>query len=122
SDAPAQHQESDRALLDAAVAALDALEWRHAQTAPPLHGRRFLLLHRERVWSKSEQCWMGWERKRGKLEQLVDLLAAPSAGAAAARSPFIDLGDRSRPAAGTPYIVTLDSDTGLPSGTLRALV
>ena len=121
-DAPAQHQQGDRALLDAAAAALDALELRHAQTAPPRHGRRFVLLHRERVWSTSEQCWMGWERKRGKLEQLVQWMAAPSAGAAAAAAPFMDLGERSRLAAATPYIVTLDSDTGLPPGTLRALV
>ena len=68
---------------------------------------------------------MGWERKRGKLEQLVDLLAASSSDAtanASYQSPFMDLGERSRPAAATPYIVTLDSDTGLPSGTLRSLV
>lgn len=124
-DAPAQHLEGDRALLDAAVAALDALELRHAQAAPPPQGRRFLLLHRQRVWSQSEQCWMGWERKRGKLEQLVELLAATAQGPAsspAVPAPFVDLGACSRPAGGTPYIVTLDSDTGLPPGTLRALV
>ena len=37
-------------------------------------GERFLLLHRRRVWSESEQRWMGWERKRGKLEELNRLL------------------------------------------------
>ena len=35
---------------------------------------RFLLLHRRRVWSESEGCWLGWERKRGKLEELNRLL------------------------------------------------
>ena len=35
---------------------------------------RFLLLHRRRVWNAREGTWMGWERKRGKLEQLNQLL------------------------------------------------
>ena len=34
----------------------------------------------------------------------------------------MDLGLLSQPVPGTPYVVTLDSDTGLPPGTLRALV
>ena len=37
-------------------------------TRPPADmPRRFLLLHRDRRWSESEQRWIGWERKRGKL-------------------------------------------------------
>ena len=116
-DADAARREGDSALLDAAVAALDALEERYANGTAWALGRRFLLLHRERTWSPTEQCWLGWERKRGKLEQLLGVLAEP-----ASASPFIDLGGRSRPAAGTPYVVTLDSDTVLPPGALRALV
>ena len=34
-----------------------------------LHGAdRFFLFHRERRWNEREQRWMGWERKRGKLD------------------------------------------------------
>ena len=114
-DASTPHTPGDAALLQTAQAALDALELRHS-AAPLALGRRFLLLHRERRWSDSEQCWMGWERKRGKLEQLVQVLAADTAW------PFMDLGACSRLARTTPYVVTLDSDTGLPPGALRALV
>ena len=115
-DAATEHKDGDDALLQAAVAAIDALEQRHSRAAPPVQGRRFLLLHRARTWAPSEQSWIGWERKRGKLEQLIAVLATGAA------SPFIDLGARSSPAPGTPYIVTLDSDTGLLPGALRALV
>ena len=80
--------------------------------APP----RFLLLHRERRFSATEQRWIGWERKRGKLELLVAALATGDATA------FLDLGELSRIAPGTPYLVTLDSDTQLPPGRLRELV
>ena len=33
-------------------------------------GGRFYLFHRDRTWSESEQQFIGWERKRGKLEEL----------------------------------------------------
>ena len=35
---------------------------------------RFYLFHRNRVWTESEQAFIGWERKRGKLEMLNRLL------------------------------------------------
>ncbi len=115
-DAATETVDRDGALLQTAMEAIDTLEARHRRQAPPVQGRRFLLLHRGRTWAPSEQSWIGWERKRGKLEQLIEMLAT------GAQSPFMDLGERSRPSAGTPYILTLDSDTGLPPGALRALV
>ena len=80
---------------------------------------RFLLLHRPRQWSETEQRWIGWERKRGKLEQLIRWLVDGHAQGQA--SPFVDLGNLSRPCAGVRSIVTLDSDTGMPPGRLREL-
>ncbi len=119
-DADGPHSATDQTLLDEAVHRIEWLNVRYPEppasdgsAAPP----RFILLHRPRTFSESEQRWIGWERKRGKLEQLLAALAEP-----AAPSPFIDLGERSRCAAGTPYIVTLDSDTQLPPGRLRELV
>ena len=35
---------------------------------------RFHLFHRRRQWCESEEKWMGWERKRGKLEEFNRLL------------------------------------------------
>ena len=116
-DAQTAHGEGDAALVAQALAALEALEASYPPSVPWMQERRFLLLHRERTWSNSEQRWMGWERKRGKLEQLLGVLAEP-----AADSPFMDLGAHSHPMAGTLYVVTLDSDTVLPPGSLRALV
>jgi cyclic beta-1,2-glucan synthetase len=103
--------------------------------------QRFILLHRPRRYSHSEQAWIGWERKRGKLEQLIAVLAE-GAGAGsnnnssnnnsntleANRSStgingaFLDLGLASRLAPCTPYVLTLDADTHLPPGRLRDLV
>ncbi|MBL0087485.1 MAG: carbohydrate-binding protein [Ideonella sp.] len=115
-DSDAPQAASDAGLLAEAVRAVDELEACYGAPADGSAPRRFLLLQRERRWSESEQRWIGWERKRGKLEQLVALLTGHD------RSAFIDLGPVSQPAAGTPYVVTLDSDTVLPPGALKALV
>jgi cyclic beta-1,2-glucan synthetase len=123
-DAPSTEQPTDQPLLELARAQLTELNLRHPP-APALMGEppalRFLLLHRQRRFSPTEQAWIGWERKRGKLEQLVHLLAEPGAQALT-EADFIDLGELSRPQRGTRYIVTLDSDTQLPPGRLRELV
>lgn len=117
-DAPAEKLPSDEPLLALAVAALDALNRSHGHAVPG-EAPRFVLLHRMRQHSLTEQAWIGWERKRGKLEQLVAALAQPSPAHAGA---FIDLGELSRLAPATRYLVTLDSDTQLPQGQLQALV
>ena len=110
---------SDAALLDAAVRAITVLNARHAPA--PHRAPRFIVLHRARTFSQTEQRYIGWERKRGKLEQLIGLLATPAAGSVAP-GPFIDLGEWSRVEPDTRYIVTLDGDTQLPPGRLRDLV
>ena len=113
-DAPAERAETDLALLDAAVQAIDKLNTLY----PVEEGQapRFIVLHRDRQFSESEQCWLGWERKRGKLEQLLKMLAEGST------SPFIDLGRACEVGPGVRYVLTLDSDTRLPPGRLRDLV
>src|SRR4030095_16598462 len=70
-DADSEHMPDDEALLDIAVLGIARLNRKYG---PATGGERFLLLHRRRVWSESEQRWMGWERKRGKLAELNKLL------------------------------------------------
>ncbi len=112
-DADTARAPGDDTLLAQAVQQIAALN----ATYPSDDGTpRFIILHRERRYNETEQRWIGWERKRGKLEQLVAVLAQ------GARAEFLDLGAASCIAPGTRYILTLDSDTQLPPGTLRELV
>ena len=116
-DADRAHVAADDALLAEARTRIRNLNARHPVEDPAHDGApRFILLHRERTFSKSEGRWIGDERKRGKLELLVAALAEGCQGA------FLDLGQESRIAPDTPYLVTLDSDTQLPPGRLRDLV
>ncbi|MES2950840.1 MAG: glucoamylase family protein [Pseudomonadota bacterium] len=116
-DAEAPTLDSDGRLLALAQRQIEVLNVRYPR---PVDGDssapRFILLHRERKFSDSEQRWIGWERKRGKLEQLVAALAHGGSTA------FLDLGLASRLEGNIQYLVTLDSDTQLPPGRLRELV
>ena len=116
-DAATAQTASDAGLLDDARTQVALLNTRYPRTGEdPTAGPRFILLHRARSYSNTERCWIGWERKRGKLELLLGALAVGSHGA------FLDLGALSVMASGTRYLVTLDSDTQLPPGRLRELV
>src|SRR5665647_230994 len=106
SDAPVATLPGDAALLQDALAQVAALNARHP--APDGCAPRFLLMHRPRSWCETEQRWLGWERKRGKLEQLLLTLATGS------MAGFTPLAPGLRLAHGIRYVVTLDSDTGLP--------
>ncbi len=116
-DADTAQLASDAPLLDSATQQIRELNARFPNEAQETGAApRFIVLHRTRRFSETEQRWIGWERKRGKLELLVAALAEGCATA------FLNMGDESRIAADTQYIVTLDSDTQLPPGRLRELV
>jgi cyclic beta-1,2-glucan synthetase len=66
-DADEVHKEEDAELLQLAIEGLEALNQRYGT-------KRFYLFHRNRLWTESEQAFIGWERKRGKLEMLNGLL------------------------------------------------
>jgi cyclic beta-1,2-glucan synthetase len=109
-DSKAQHADSDAALLAAAAAGIARLNGLYGK-APG--GDRFMLLHRRRVWNAGEARWIGWERKRGKLHELNQLLRG------SIDTTFLD---PPPVPAGVRYVVTLDADTRLPHGAVRRLV
>jgi cyclic beta-1,2-glucan synthetase len=75
----------------------------------------FYLLHRARRWNPQECKWMGYERKRGKLNDLNQLLLG--------RGNWFDtiVGDLSR-LQDIRYVITLDTDTQLPRDTAAHMV
>ncbi|TAH41898.1 MAG: cyclic beta 1-2 glucan synthetase [Bacteroidetes bacterium] len=76
----------------------------------------FYLFHRPRRWNPSENAWMGYERKRGKLSELNSLLRGRS------KDRFsIVIGDQSV-FPSIKYVITLDADTQLPLNSAWKLV
>jgi cyclic beta-1,2-glucan synthetase len=111
-DADAREKPGDAAILAAAKRGIEALNERLAEGGAD----RFFLLHRARQWNQAEGVWMGWERKRGKLEELNRLLRG-----ATDTSYEVQVGDLSV-LPRVRYCLTLDSDTRLPRDGARKLV
>ncbi len=111
-DAPAEREEDDDAILRAAVDGVRALNARYA----PESDDAFYLFHRDRRWNPAQGVWMGWERKRGKLAQFNRFLRG------GAENAFATIVGNVEPLRGVRYVVTLDADTVLPPGAAPLLV
>ena len=99
--------DADRAALDAAAEAIDALNTRC--------GGGFYLFARERTHSERDGVWRGRERKRGALLALARLLLDRKSELRCLSGDLAALKD-------TRYLLTLDSDTFLCPGTARELI
>lgn len=108
-DADQPEGPADRALVEQARHCLEKISQRHGEG-------RFLFLCRRRLYNPGEQRWMGWERKRGKLEEFNQLL-----GGSEDTSYDLILG-QAEVLQNLRYVITLDADTRLPPGTACRLV
>ena len=111
-DAPEETLPEDAALLAHARAAVEALNMTYREDRPCI----FYLFHRPRVWNPFERVWMGYERKRGKLEQFNARLRGE------AQTAFSEIVGDPSILASIRYVITLDTDTQLPRDAARALV
>ena len=66
-DADSEHSPQDEVILAAARKKIYKLNQKYSKGS-------FLLFQRQRKWNPSERKWIGWERKRGKLVEFVELL------------------------------------------------
>ncbi|HYQ90322.1 MAG TPA: glucoamylase family protein, partial [Candidatus Binatia bacterium] len=111
-DSTEAERPQDAHILTAAIQGIQELNTRHG------NGRqdRFYLFHRPRQWNPRQGVWMGWERKRGKIEEFNALLRG-----ATNTSFHIMVGDRSI-LEKIRYVITLDADTRLPRDAAAELV
>ena len=103
---------AESTFLESASRGIEALNVKHGKDG---HGP-FHLLHRDSRWNPAEERFMGWERKRGKLEELNRLLRGDTETSFSLHVGTPDglLGIR--------FVITLDSDTQLPMGSAHRLV
>ncbi len=111
-DAPTARVSGDEEILAAAVAGVTTLNERYAPEAKD----RFFLFHRDRLWNPQEGVFMGWERKRGKLEEFNRLLRHPDDPAFRVKVGDVSVLPSIR------YVLTLDTDSRLPRGAARSLI
>ncbi len=128
-DAPREHMPEDEALVEHARRRIDELNarYRHDITVDsvddngdPLSVKEqvepFLLLHRPRLWSATENAWIGFERKRGKLAALNAFLRG------GARDAFSCVAGCADCLSDVRYVITLDTDTQLPRDAARQFI
>ena len=111
-DADQPQVAGEEVVLAAAREGIEALNARFAADGGP----RFFLFHRDRLWNPREQVWMGWERKRGKLEEFNRLLRGATDTSFSTRVGPVELLPAVR------FCLTLDSDTQLPRDAARELI
>ncbi|HEY3396098.1 MAG TPA: glucoamylase family protein [Armatimonadota bacterium] len=110
-DAPQEALPGEAALLDLAQREIAALNAQYAGEEPV-----FFLFHRHRLWNPAEGKWMGWERKRGKLEEFNRLLRGDA-------TTSFTAGPEELAALGpVRYVLTLDEDTQVPRQVVRRLI
>jgi hypothetical protein len=103
-DSPKQSMPKDAVIESAFAARMKELNERY-----PSEHQRFSLFFRCRRWNEAENCYMGWERKRGKLEEFNHLLN----GAAKEDTTFSSIYCDRELLTTFRYVITLDADTNL---------
>ncbi|HET7426875.1 MAG TPA: glucoamylase family protein, partial [Gemmatimonadales bacterium] len=111
-DAAAEREPDDDAIVEAALSGVRALNARYA----PETGDAFYLFHRPRRWNPHEGVWMGWERKRGKLAEFNRFVLTGG------RDAFTTIEGHLERMRSVRYVITLDADTVLPPDAAPLLV
>ena len=111
-DTSTSNAPSDDAILARARAGIEALNLKFGEG----HTDRFFLFHRDRQWNLGERAWIGWERKRGKIEEFNRLLRGASDTSFSTQIGELDVLPTVR------YCLTLDSDTRLPRDAAKRLI
>lgn len=111
-DAPQKEMPGDGRLVDRAREGVEELNDRYG--GPDRDP--FFLLHRERLWNSGEGCWMGWERKRGKLEEFNQLVLGEG------ETSYTVAADNIEHLSDVRFALTLDADTRMPPGEAARLV
>ena len=77
--------------------------------------KHFFAAVRPRVYHESEEKWVGWERKRGAVDQLISYLAGE-------KSDHIKFFGSKNEIIGCRFLITLDADTSLGIGQAKRLI
>ncbi|MFT6895935.1 MAG: cyclic beta-1,2-glucan synthetase [Paraglaciecola sp.] len=111
-DAPQERVAEDDGIEKALVEQINGLNRKYQGDSKG----RFYLLHRHRHYNPAQECWMGRERKRGKLEQFNQFVLSGDQGEFSLHTGEIEQLRDCR------FVITLDADTMLPPQTAASLI
>lgn len=108
-DADQKERPEDKKIINTGVTEIKSLNEKYGKDI-------FYFFIRERRYNKKQEKWMGWERKRGALVELNQLILGSKE-----TSYIIQSGDISK-LKGLKYLLTIDADTKLPIDTAKKLI
>ncbi|SNS17499.1 Cellobiose phosphorylase [Anaerovirgula multivorans] len=108
-DADQREQPEDKVIIEAGIAETKRLNEKYGKDI-------FYFFHRERRFCQKQKKWMGWERKRGALVELNELLlGGKGTSYSTVTGNISNLKD-------AKYVITIDADTQLPIDTAKKLI
>ncbi|WP_416825165.1 GH36-type glycosyl hydrolase domain-containing protein [Ectobacillus polymachus] len=102
-DAKQETDAFDEQLVAHAIQRIDAFRKKYGSD-------KFFLFHRSRLYNEIDNVYMGWERKRGKLVEFVELLSGSK------ETSFTTVHGDKEILQDIRYVFTADHDTQLPIG------
>lgn len=102
-----ENEEYDEEVIQAGKEAVAILNKKYPDERFP----KFHFLYRKRVWNDSQKCFLGWERKRGLLNQFNEYILFGEQADFICNTLEEEKQQKEIPT--IPYLITLDADTDL---------
>lgn len=105
-------EEDDSKIIEKAINGIKELNLKYSDPIT----ERFYFFHRDRYFSKENNKWIGWERKRGALLEFNDTILGSNETSIVYASPAFPVSNNIK------YVITLDSDTILPMDAAKKMI
>lgn len=105
-------EDFDQGIVEEGIAEVERLNKKYSSD----EFGKFHFIYRKRSWSEGENCYLGWERKRGLINQFNEYLLGNI------KNPFRANSMEGKKIPKIKYIITLDADTNLVLNTGLELV
>lgn len=107
-----QEEKFDKEIIETGKKIIEKLN----QKYPDSRFAKFQFIYRQRIWNANENCYLGWERKRGILTQLNEFLLGKN------NTDFLYNSMENMKVPKIKYIITLDADTNLILDSAKSLI
>ena len=130
SESNKQEQEYDESVIEEGKKQIEILNNKYKQECTENNFPIFNFLYRKREWNEKEQSYLGWERKRGLLNQFNEYLLGNSEDIFLYNSieeykligQNNDYNQENIEFPNIKYVITLDADTDIPLDTAKELI
>lgn len=111
-DSDKETEPEDKKIVDKALEGIENLNKKYSCSEKDI----FYFFHRQRQYNAAQKRWMGWERKRGAIIEINELLKGSH------NTSYYVISCELERVPPVKYVITLDADTKLPIGAAKRLI